>query len=117
MGRRKQAELDIFMARKEQQKVQQTLRAKAQEKEKSEADALMKEVERSIQMEKDEAAQRRKTNLQYGQELRQQAIDNQTRRQNAAGRMSPRERLYNNSLLKEMQSPTSKSTFQNTARR
>jgi hypothetical protein len=114
---RKQAELDMYTARKEQEDVQLERRAKERARDKSEADALMQQVELSLRMEREESESRRMANLQYGQELRQQALANQTRRQNAAGRMSPREKVYNQSLLQELQSPTSKSTFQSTARR
>ena len=71
--RRKQAEYETFAARKEQERLKQLRLEKEKQKDLEEVDALMQQVQYTLQLEQQQATARRQANLKYGQELKQQA--------------------------------------------
>ena len=114
--RRKQAEYETFAARKEQERLKQLRLEKEKQKDVEEVDALMQQVQYTLQLEQQQAIARRQANLKYGQELKQQAKQYKDSIQAQKGRMSSVERSYNKQMIQETMSPR-QSTFSNTARR
>jgi hypothetical protein len=113
---RRRAEEQIFAERREQAKIRQIRIDAEKARDKEEVDALMSQVKLSLEMEKEEAVQKRKANLQYAQELRNQALNQRLHKQNTEGRMTETERLYNRSLVNQAISPR-KAVFSSTASR
>ena len=115
-ARRKMAEIQMFKARKEQEDLKRQRLEKEKQRDVQEVDALMEQVQYTLRLEQEQQIARREANLQYGQELKQQASQYKQSIQAQKGRMSSVERSYNKQMIQETISPR-QSTFSNTARR
>ena len=108
--------MQLFKARKEQEDLKRQRLEKEKQRDVQEVDALMEQVQYTLRLEQEQQIARREANLQYGQELKQQASQYKQSIQAQKGRMSSVERSYNKQMIQETISPR-QSTFSNTARR